>query len=38
MAIAKTKPGRGWHGNSAGHAQAGKMGGEKNAEKYHKIA
>lgn len=23
---------RGWHGNSAGHAQAGQLGGKKSAE------
>ena len=32
MASTKTKPGRGWHGDSARHAQAGKQGGQKRAE------
>lgn len=36
MAI-KTKLGRGWHGDSARHAQAGKQGGEKSAIKRQKI-
>ena len=31
MASTKTKPGRGWHGDSARHAQAGKRGGQKRA-------
>ena len=27
------KPGRGWHGDSAGHAKAGQMGGRARASK-----
>lgn len=36
MATAKTKPGRGWHGDSARHALAGKQGGQKRAAAYAK--
>ena len=28
----ETKPGRGWHGNPQGHAEAGKAGGSKVSE------
>lgn len=27
------KPGRGWHGNAAGHAKAGRLGGKARAQK-----
>lgn len=29
----KEKPGRGWHGDSGGHAKAGRMGGKARAKK-----
>ena len=29
MANTRTSPGRGWHGDSVGHARAGALGGQK---------
>jgi hypothetical protein len=33
MAEKKEKPGRGWHGDTAGHAKAGRLGGKARAQK-----